>query len=395
MRRRATELLAAIGATLHHDRAMDTLTVAEQQLVQIAGAVGAGARVIVFDEPTSSLGEDDAERLFRLITDLRSRGVTILYVSHRMAEIHRLADAITVLRDGQHVATRPAAELEDAELVQLMIGRKVEQYFPAFVSGARGEERLRLERLSRRGAFSDVSFTLHAGEVLGLAGLVGAGRSEIAQTIFGLEPATSGAIHVRGRPVAIDSARDAMAHGIGFVPEDRKKQGLVLSMRTRDNATLPTLSSFAHAGWIDQRSELAAVAQLFGRLHVRAATDVTTAALSGGNQQKIVMAKWLAAKSDILMLDEPTRGVDVGAKAELHAWIDELASNGCAVLLISSELPELIALSSRILVLRRGRVVGEVSRAEATQAGVLRMMAGLETTSSPSTSPPNSTRAAR
>jgi ABC-type sugar transport system ATPase subunit len=395
MRRRATQLLAAIGAAIDPDRAMDSLTVAEQQLVQIAGAVGAGARVIVFDEPTSSLGEDDAERLFGLIEQLRARGVTIIYVSHRMAEIHRLADAITVLRDGLHVATRPAAQLQEAELVQLMIGRKIEQYFPAFVTGARGDERLRVERLSRRGAFSDVSFTLHAGEVLGLAGLVGAGRSEVAQTIFGLEPATTGAIYVRGQLVAIDSARKAMANGIGFVPEDRKKQGLVLSMRTRDNATLPTLSSFARAGWIDQRGELAAVTQLFGRLRVRATTDVTTAALSGGNQQKIVMAKWLAAKSDILMLDEPTRGVDVGAKAELHAWIDDLASNGCAVLLISSELPELIALSSRILVLRRGRVVGEMPRAEATQAGVLRMMAGLAATSAPNTSPPNSARAAR
>jgi ABC-type sugar transport system ATPase subunit len=377
-RRRATELLAAIGATIDPDRAMDSLTVAEQQLVQIAGAVGAGARVIVFDEPTSSLGEDDAERLFRLITDLRSRGVTILYVSHRMAEIHRLADAITVLRDGQHVATRPAAELDDAELVRLMIGRTVEQYFPGYVATSRGEERLRVERLSRRGAFNDVSFTLHAGEVLGLAGLVGAGRSEVAETIFGLVPATSGRIRVRGRQVTIRSARDAMAAGIGFVPEDRKKQGLVLSMRTGDNATLPTLSTFARAGWINGGAERSAVTQLFGRLHVRATIDATTAALSGGNQQKIVMAKWLAAKSDILILDEPTRGVDVGAKAELHAWIDELASNGCAVLLISSELPELTALSSRILVLRRGRVVGELSRAEATQAGTLRMMAGLD-----------------
>jgi ABC-type sugar transport system ATPase subunit len=378
MRRRATELLDAIGATIDPDRAMDSLTVAEQQIVQIAGAVGAGARVIVFDEPTSSLGEDDAERLFRLITDLRSRGVTILYVSHRMAEIHRLADAITVLRDGQHVATRPAAELDDTELVRLMIGRTVEQYFPGYVATSRGEERLRVDRLSRRGAFSDVSFTLHAGEVLGLAGLVGAGRSGVAATIFGLEPATSGRIYVRGRDVAIRSARDAMAAGIGFVPEDRKKQGLVLSMRTGDNATLPTLSSFARAGWIDRGAERSAVTNLFGRLRVRATIDATTAALSGGNQQKIVMAKWLAAKSDILILDEPTRGVDVGAKAELHAWIDELASNGCAVLLISSELPELIALSSRILVLRRGRVVGEVTRAEATQAGTLRMMAGLD-----------------
>jgi len=357
---------------------MDSLTVAEQQLVQIAGAVGAGAHVIVFDEPTSSLGEDDAERLFSLIDTLRSRGVTIIYVSHRMAEIHRLCDTITVLRDGQHVATRPAVELDEATLVQLMIGRRLEHYFPAHVAAAPGGERLRVEGLARGAYFKDVSFTLHAGEVLGLAGLVGAGRSEVAQTIFGLERATAGAIHVRGKRAEIRSARDAMALGIGFVPEDRKKQGLVLSMRAGENSTLPTLESFSHLGWVDRRGEAAAVDGLFSRLRVRATPGSTTAALSGGNQQKIVMAKWLAANSEILMLDEPSRGVDVGAKAELHAWIDEVASHGCAVLLISSELPELLALSTRILVLRRGRVVGEVPRRDASQEKILRMMAGLE-----------------
>jgi ABC-type sugar transport system ATPase subunit len=379
VRRRATALLSAIGASIDPDLPLDGLTVGEQQLVQIAGAVGAGARVIVFDEPTSSLGEDDAERLFALIESLKARGVTIIYVSHRMAEIHRLCDTITVLRDGQHVATRPAAELDEQTLVQLMIGRRIEQYFPAHVEAARGDERLRVERLTRARWFNDVSFTLHAGEVLGLAGLVGAGRSEIAQTIFGLEPATSGSMFVRGKRVDIESARDAMALGIGLVPEDRKKQGLVLAMRAGDNSTLPTLDTFAHLGWVDRREESSAIERLFGRLQVRAKPDVTTAALSGGNQQKIVMAKWLAADSEILILDEPSRGVDVGAKAELHAWIDEVASRGCAVLLISSELPELLALSSRILVLRHGRLVGEVTREQATQETILRMMAGLAT----------------
>ncbi len=377
LRRRANELLGAIGATIDPDRAMDTLTVAEQQLVQIAGAVGAGASVIVFDEPTSSLGESETERLFALIGALRQRGVTIVYISHRMPEIYRLCDAITVLRDGQHVATQRARELDEATLVQLMIGRRLEQYFPGHVGAGRGEERLRVEALARGDRFSDVTFSLHAGEVLGLAGLVGAGRSEIAQAIFGLEPPTAGSLWVRGARVQIRSPRDAMAHGIAFVPEDRKKQGLVMSMCTRDNATLPTLESYAHLTWIDRNSEAAAVNLLFERLHVRAQPDVLTAALSGGNQQKIVMAKWLAAESDILILDEPTRGVDVGAKAELHAWIDELASRGCAILLISSELPELINLSSRILVLRGGRLVGEVSRAAASQDALLRMMTGL------------------
>jgi ABC-type sugar transport system ATPase subunit len=378
VRGRAAELLAAIGASIDPNRSMKTLTVAEQQLVQIAGAVGAAAKVIVFDEPTSSLGRDDAERLFTLIGKLQAGGVTIIYVSHRMMEIHRLCDEITVLRDGRHVATRPASELDEAALVQLMIGRRLEQYYPTYVEQQCGEERLRVQGMTHRTAFADISFTLHAGEVLGLGGLVGAGRSEIAQSIFGLEPGTSGAVWVRGVRTNIRSARDAVRLRIGFVPEDRKKQGLVLSMRTGENSTLPTLPLLAHAGWIDRTRESGVIHRLFGRLRVRATPEAVTAELSGGNQQKIVMAKWLAADCDILILDEPTRGVDVGAKAEIHAWIDELASHGCAVLLISSELPELINLSTRILVLRNGRMVGEVSRADATQDGLLRMMTGLE-----------------
>jgi len=377
---RARELLAAIGASIDPARPMDTLTVAEQQLVQIACAVGAAAKVVVFDEPTSSLGADDAERLFALINNLKARGVTIIYVSHRMKEIHRLCDDITVLRDGRHIATQPARELDEAALIQLMIGRKLEQYFPASAVEEKGEERLRVEHLARGAAFNDVSFNLRAGEVLGLAGLIGAGRSEIAQSIFGLEPATSGTVWVRGRQVEIRTARDAVRLRIGFVPEDRKKQGLVLSMRTDENSTLPTLRRFARFGWIDRAREGTTVRRLFERLRVRAKPNAVTAELSGGNQQKLVMAKWLAAECDILILDEPTRGVDVGAKAELHAWIDELATTGCAVLLLSSELPELINLSTRILVLRNGRLVGEVARAHATQEGLLRMMTGINDT---------------
>jgi ABC-type sugar transport system ATPase subunit len=378
LRRRARTLLAEVGADIDPARPMASLGVAEQQLVQIAAAVGEGAKVIVFDEPTSSLGEEETLRLFALIDGLKARGVTMLYVSHRMPEIYRLCDDITVLRDGRHVATRPATEMDESALVQLMIGREVEQYFPAHAATARGEERLRVERLASPGRFADVSFTLHAGEVLGLAGLVGAGRSEVAQAIFGLDPVSSGAVFVRGRPVTIRSARDAMAHRIGFVPEDRKKQGLVLSMRTRENATLPTLDRLARLGFVDGPAERATVGTYFDRLRVRATQESVTAALSGGNQQKIVMAKWLAAQCDVLILDEPTRGVDVGAKAEIHAWVDTLASEGVAVLLISSELPELLNLSSRVLVLRSGRVVGELERAAASQDALLRLMAGLE-----------------
>ena len=363
LRARALALLEATGAQIDPDRPMASLSVAEQQLVQIAAAVGEGAKVIIFDEPTSSLGDAEAERLYALMASLKARGVTQLFVSHRMGEIFTLCDTITVLRDGQHVATQPAAALNEAALVKQMIGRELGEYFAAHGEKPRGAEWLRVEQLTSPGHFSDVSFAVHAGEVVGLAGLVGAGRSEIARAIFGLDPTVSGRVYVRGQPATIRSPRDAMRHGIGFVPEDRKKQGLVLGMRTRENATLPTLSRFARGGWVNRRAEGAAVQVSFARVALRAGPEATVASLSGGNQQKVVLSKWLTANSDLLILDEPTRGVDVGAKAELHAWIDQRAAEGAAVLLISSELPELLTLSSRILVLREGRLRGEVTRA--------------------------------
>ena len=380
LRRRAAEMLSAVGASIDPTRQMNALSVAEQQLVQIAAAVGSGARVIVFDEPTSSLSEGEAERLYTLLARLREQGVTVLYVSHRMPEIFRLCGSVTVLRDGRHVSTQPIDSVDEGELVRLMIGRRLEQYYPEHVQVTPREELLRVERLSRPGRFHDISFSLRAGEVLGFAGLVGAGRSELAQAIFGLDRDVTGEIRVRGQRVKIRNPRDAMALGIGFVPEDRKRQGLVLPMRARENTTLPTLESLARLGWVRASAERELAQSYIDRLRVRThSMDATTAGLSGGNQQKLVIAKWLAAKSDILMLDEPTRGVDVGAKAEIHAWIDRLASQGAAILLISSELPELINLSTRLIVLRAGRIVGEVKRAEATQDGLLRLMAGLDT----------------
>lgn len=377
LRRRALELLQATGANIDPSRAMESLSVAEQQLVQIAAAVGEGARVIIFDEPTSSLGEAEAARLYELIAVLRARGVTQIFVSHRMPEIFALCDTITVLRDGAHVATQAAGALTETTLVRQMIGRELGEYFPVHAGKPRGDERLRVEHLSSPGKFTDVSFTVHAGEIVGLAGLVGAGRSEIARALFGLDESATGQLFVNGARVDIGSPRDALRHGLGLVPEDRKRQGLVPGMRARENATLPTLSRFARAGWVDQAAEVTAVKESFSLVGLRAGHESVASSLSGGNQQKVVLAKWLTADSNLLILDEPTRGVDVGAKAELHAWIDQRAAAGGAVLLISSELPELLTLASRILVLREGRVHGEVSREQATQDGLLRMMAGL------------------
>lgn len=377
LRKRALKLLEAVGANIDPDRGMRSLSVAEQQLVQITAAVAEGAKVIVFDEPSSSLGESEAQRLYALIESLKKRGVTLLYVSHRMPEIFALCDSITVLRDGQHVITCPIAQIDETTLVQHMIGRKLEQMYPAHIGKERGEELLRVEGLTSLGKFRDVSFSVHAGEVVGIAGLVGAGRSEIAQALFGLDPNVTGRVFVRGEPVSIKSAQDAMAHGIGLVPEDRKQQGLVLGMRARENATLPILDRFASFGFVDHTSETSAARAEFARLQMRATHEVITGTLSGGNQQKIVLSKWLAAKGDILILDEPTRGVDVGTKSELHALIGQRAAEGAAIIVISSELPELINVSSRVVVLRDGSITGEVTRNEATQDRLLRMMAGL------------------
>ena len=379
MRARAEAMLATIDAKLDVRRRVGELTTGQQQMLQIASAVGTGARVIVFDEPTSSLSQHEAEKLYALIARLRGRGVTSIYVSHRMEEIFRLCDAVTVLRDGTHVATQPASELTQPALVQMMIGRPVEDYFPSHVKAQAGDELLRVEHLSSPGKFDDISFTLRAGEVLGFAGLVGAGRSEMAQAIFGLDPAATGQVLVDGHAIRLDGPRNPMRAGIGLVPEDRKRQGLVLAMTALSNITLPILGAMLSKwNFIRRRSERALVGTYFTRLSVRApSVDAVAAGLSGGNQQKLVLAKWLAARCRVLMLDEPTRGVDVGAKAEIHALVDELASRGSAILLISSELPEVLNLSTRIIVLRGGRIAGELPRAAATQESLMRLMAGV------------------
>jgi ABC-type sugar transport system ATPase subunit len=376
MWRRAEAMLAAIDAAIDVRRTVAELSIAQQQMLQIAAAVGRGARIIVFDEPTSSLSQHEAEALYGLIARLRDRGVTCIYVSHRMDEIFRLCDTVTVLRDGRHVDTRPARDLDRATLVQMMIGRPVGEYFPQHVGGVVGNEVLRVEDLSSPAGFQHISFSLKAGEVLGFAGLVGAGRSEIAQALFGLDPRVTGRILVHGRAIRAGSPAAAMRAGLGLVPEDRKRQGLVLSMSARANATLAVLRRLARGPFIRRLAERALAMSYLQRLRVRgSAVEQPAAGLSGGNQQKVVLAKWLAAECTILLLDEPTRGVDVGAKAEIHALVDDLASKGHAILLISSELPEVLNLSTRILVLRGGRIAGELTRAEASQDAVLRLMA--------------------
>jgi len=385
MERRAREMLEAIGAPIDVRRPVEALTIADQQLVQIAAAVGSGARVIIFDEPTSSVSEADAERLFTLIDRLKAGGTTCVYVSHRMPEIFRLCDTVTVLRDGRHVATQPARDLDEAAIVELMIGRRLDQYLPRERTRPGGEPILRVKKLTSPGRFRDVNLEVRAGEVVGLAGLVGAGRSEVAQAIFGLDPAARGEIEVEGKSRRFRSPAEAMRAGIGLVPEDRKRQGFIPDLTALANLTLPVLPQLARWGWLRRGAERALGVEAFRRLKVPPPhLGAVMVGLSGGNQQKIVLAKWLAARCRLLILDEPTRGVDVGAKAEIHALIHDLAEAGTGILLISSELPELLALSTRLLVLRQGDVVGALPGG-AEQAALMRLMAGLERQSLPAT----------
>ena len=374
----ARAALAAIDCHVAPEALVAELPVGQQQLVQIAGAIAAGARILVFDEPTSSLSQVEAERLFALIRRLPAQGVTALYISHRMEEIFDLCDTATVLRDGELITTRPVADLTRDDLVRMMIGRRLEDTASP-PPAARGSELLAITGLSSPGRIRDVSLAVHAGEIVGLAGLVGAGRTEVLEAIFGIDPHARGAFSIGGRALRVDSPDAAMRAGLGLVPEDRKRHGLVLGMSAEANLSLPTLARVARCGWVRRRREQAQARSYFDRLRVRAPSPQTPAAsLSGGNQQKLVIAKWLAAECRVLLLDEPTRGVDVGAKAEIHALIRGLArSGGSGILLASSELPELLKLSDRILVMRGGRIVEELARAEADQARVLRLMAGV------------------
>jgi ABC-type sugar transport system ATPase subunit len=374
----ARKMLDEIGADVDVQMQMRELTIAQQQLVQIATAVCGGARIIVFDEPTSSLSQAEADRLYGLIGELGARGVTCLYVTHRMPEIYRLCDTISVLRDGRHVATQRASALADGELVRLMIGRPLGEYLPSAMDRPTGKELLRVERLTVAGKFRNVSLTLREGEIVGLAGLVGSGRSEFAHAVFGLEAPSSGSVFVDDKPAGIREPIDAIRLGLGLVPEDRKRQGLVLGESGLHNTSLPILDRLSRAGFVRRREEEELTQSFFTKLRVRTpGLDAPVAGLSGGNQQKIVLARWLAARSRILILDEPTRGVDVGAKTEIHSLIRDLAARGNAVLLISSELPEVVALSHRILVMRHGELVAEVAHEEATQEALLRLMAGI------------------
>jgi ABC-type sugar transport system ATPase subunit len=378
MARRAEKLLGAIGVKINIWQNMRDLSTAQEQLVQIAAAIGTDPRILVFDEPTSSLSESEAQSLFALIEKMKTRGITMIYVSHRMPELFRLCDRISVLRDGQFVGSLRRQDMTPDAVVRMMIGRSIEEYFPQPFSAESRDLTLQVRNLTSPGRFHDISFDIRAGEIVGFAGLVGSGRSEVAKAIFGLDPDVTGEVMLAGKPLPLRSVKTSMRSGIGLVPEDRKRQGCIVGMPCRANISLALLDRLRKAGLLDRKQEKAIATQYLVQLRVKAASiEAPVNSLSGGNQQKIVLAKWLARGGKLLIVDEPTRGVDVGAKAAIHALIDDLARQGLAVMLISSELPEVLNLSVRVLVMREGRLVGELSREQASQEALLRLMAGV------------------
>jgi ABC-type sugar transport system ATPase subunit len=376
LREKAQALMKEIEADIDVDTPLAQLTTGQEQMVQIAGAVGLNARIIIFDEPTSSLSVHESEHLFALIARLKARGVTMLYVSHRMDEIFQLCDTVTVLRDGKHVASEPVAQTNRDRLIRQMVGREVLVTRPKHLDLQPGELILQVQNLSSTGKCENVSFEVRRGEIVGMAGLVGAGRTEVAKCIFGLDKKATGKVSIKGKAVRLGNVNDAMRHRMGFLPEDRKKEGLVLPLSVSDNVSLAHIDHFTNFGFVDHRKEVTEVEKLTKRLRVKAPSiESITAGLSGGNQQKVALAKWMARSCDLLIVDEPTRGVDVGAKAEIYQLLDEVACQGMAILMISSELPELLNLARRIIVMREGFMTGELNHDQFSQENLLHLMA--------------------
>lgn len=375
LRKSALSALDMIGASFDPFTRVSDLSVARQQMVEIARAASSDAKIVAMDEPTSALSEHEVQTLFEIIRSLKKRGVAIIYISHRLEEIFEVADRVTVLRDGKHVGELDIADATRENIVQMMVGRSL-NLFPKEPVPI-GDEVMRVEGFSRKGLFSDISFSVRKGEILGIAGLMGAGRTEIARAIFGIDRRDSGEVVIGGRKVAIESPLDAIRSGLGLVPEDRKFQALILGMAVRENITLTHLSEFARGGFVSKAKERESARQHVAELDIRTPSiEQTVANLSGGNQQKVVIAKWLGVKPNVLILDEPTRGIDVGAKAAIHSLMCKLAGNGVGIVMISSELPEIMAMSDRIIVLHEGRITGRFPREEATQDKIMMAATG-------------------
>jgi len=367
----AKKILEELGAGFEPKTKMGALSVAQQQLVEIAKALSSNAKIIIMDEPTAALSKRESEELYKITEKLRDNGVAIIFISHRFEDMYRLASRVTVFRDSNYIGSWKVDEITNANLIMAMVGREISQLFPKKKAEI-GEELLRVEEFSKAGYFADISFSVHKGEIVGLTGLVGAGRSEVCQSIFGVMKPDSGAIYLNGKKIKVNTPLEAMNFGIGYLPEDRQRQGLVLSWGIGDNITLPILEKFTKAGAIDIKKERAFAKLLAEKVDVKANSIFTLASqLSGGNQQKVVVAKMLAADLKVIILDEPTKGVDVGAKAAMYEIMSDLASQGYAIIMISSEMPEILGMSDRIVVMRDGRISKIFNKEDATQEKIL------------------------
>ena len=376
--RRAKEMIESLGVDIKADTIVEELTIAQQQMVEIVKAVSFNANIIVMDEPTSSLSNEEVEQLFEIIENLKKKQVSIIYISHRMEELFRISDRVTIIRDGQYVGTRMTKETNPNELVAMMVGRDLESFYARdYCDVDKAEVALRVKNLTQEGVFEDISFEVHKGEILGFSGLVGAGRSEIMEAIFGAKAYTSGKVFLKGKEVHFKNPMQAIKAGIALVPEDRKKQGLVLGNSVAFNMTLSSLHFYMNGIAVSEKKRKVVIDEYTKKLRLKAASpEIEAGSLSGGNQQKVVLAKWLATKPDVLILDEPTRGVDVNAKFEIYTTINELAKQGIAIIMVSSELPEIINMCDNVCVVRAGKLVGKLVKEELTQEEIMKYAAG-------------------
>lgn len=368
---KAQEILDAIGIKINAQTKIKNLSIAEMQMVEIAKAISNNAKVIIMDEPTSALTDNEVAMLFKIIKDLKAKGVAIIYISHKMDEIYEITDRITVLRDGQYIATKNTNELDKNALIALMVGRQINDLFLENNS-IKGESILSVQNLNKKGKFKDINFEVHAGEVLGIAGLMGAGRTEIARAIFGLDKYDSGEIIIKGNKVEIKSPEDAIKNGIGYVSEDRKALGFIPALSIKENISLSSLGNFAKTWFVNASNEHEAATRLSTDLKIKSTSiNQKVMTLSGGNQQKVVIGKVLLTAPSLVILDEPTRGIDIGAKFEIYKLINQLTDKGIAVIMISSELPEILGMSDRIMVLSKGKQTALLSKQEATQEKIM------------------------
>lgn len=372
----ADAIFQELQISLDINEQVSNLSVGEQQMLEIAKSLMLNGQVLIMDEPTAALSESEINNLFKIIRKLKEKGVAIVYISHRMEEIFELCDRITIMRDGHSISTYRIKDVEMDQIVRDMVGRDIGDFYPEKTNPI-GEVKFEVKNLSSKNLFHDVSFSVNEGEILGFSGLMGAGRTEIMRAIFGIDSHDSGEILIEGKVVSIKEPFDAIKHGIGFLTEDRKEEGLILDFSLKDNVLLPSVDNFVKKGVIDQKTSNDFVELLLKRLTVKAESmNDTASSLSGGNQQKVVLAKWVGIGPQVLILDEPTRGVDVGAKREIYLLMNELAARGVAIIVISSDLPEVISISDRIVVVREGQIAGELIKEEATQEKIMNLATG-------------------